>query len=221
MGKQSLKRCVGQCEIEAILIDRAREGKIVVRLKGGDPFVFGRGGEEALALRNAGISFEIVPGVSSAISVAAYAGIPVTHRGLASSLAIVTGHDPEKINWRALVSAAETIVILMGLGNIRTIMERLEAGGCDPNMPVALIQSGTHVSQRDFEATVRTAADQAWRERFRLNDHRRRRGGEARRLAGLVSELTCRRSRGFQAIPSNNQRGAAISCGLNDRQTVP
>src|SRR5213595_2537971 len=111
VGKTPGESRSNQNEINALLIKKAHEGKTVVRLKGGDPFVFGRGAEEALALRNAGIPFEVVPGVSSAISVAAYAGIPVTHRGLASSLAIVTGHDPEKTNWGALVSAAETIVI--------------------------------------------------------------------------------------------------------------
>jgi len=163
VGKRAGKHCVDQRDIEALLIQKAREGKIVVRLKGGDPFVFGRGGEEAEALRAAGIPYEIVPGVSSAIAAPAYAGIPVTHRSCASSVAIVTGHKASDgcggVKWRDLARSVDTIVILMGLQNLREIMRQLLKGGCDPGRPVALIQSGTRPSQRTLVATVATIAD--------------------------------------------------------------
>jgi len=163
VGKRAGKHCVEQRDIEALLIQKAREGKNVVRLKGGDPFVFGRGGEEAQALSAAGIPYEIVPGVSSAIAAPAYAGIPVTHRSCASSLAIVTGHKASngcgEVKWRDLARSVDTIVILMGLQNIREIMRQLLKGGCEPGRPVALIQSGTRPSQRTLVATVATIAD--------------------------------------------------------------
>jgi len=155
-GKEPGKPCADQARIEAILVRHAQAGKIVVRLKGGDPFVFGRGGEEAEALREAGIDYEIVPGVSSAIAVPAYAGIPLTHRGCASSVAIVTAHEVDKIRWRELLVAADTIVILMGLRNLRVIMDRLLAVGCEADKPVALIQSGTRSAQKKLVGTVHT-----------------------------------------------------------------
>src|SRR5215813_7725171 len=166
-GKQPRMPCADQRKIEAILIQHARAGKIVVRLKGGDPFVFGRGGEEAEALKEAGIDYEIVPGVSSAIAAPAYAGIPLTHRRYASSVAIVTGHEVDKIKWRDLLQAVDTIVILMGLHNLRAIMDRLTAVGCEADKPVAIIQSGTHVSQKRLEGTVHTIAHLAERRNFR------------------------------------------------------
>jgi len=165
VGKRAGKHCVEQKDIEALLIQKAREGKIVVRLKGGDPFVFGRGGEEAEALSAMGIPYEIVPGVSSAIAAPAYAGIPVTHRSCASSLAIVTGHKAHdgcgEVKWCELARSVDTIVILMGLHNLRQIMNQLLEGGCEPGRPVALIQSGTRPSQRTLVATVATIADLA------------------------------------------------------------
>ena len=167
VGKEAAKACRSQREIEAILIHRARQGKTVVRLKGGDPFVFGRGGEETQALRRAGVSYEIVPGVSSAIAAPAYAGIPLTHRGAASSVAIVTGHDPQRIKWRALLSGADTVVILMGLRTLRKIMNCILSAGSDPKTPVALIQSGTRISQRKIEGNISTIADLAARCGFR------------------------------------------------------
>jgi uroporphyrin-III C-methyltransferase len=120
-GKRVGSHCLPQAGINAILIHHAGEGRLVVRLKGGDPFVFGRGGEEALALSKAGIPFEVVPGVSSAIAVPAYAGIPVTHRGVAASFAVLTGHeDPSKkgdtVDWARLATAVDTLVILMAVG---------------------------------------------------------------------------------------------------------
>ena len=119
VGKQAGRHCIAQEEINRILIDHARLGYEVVRLKGGDPFVFGRGGEEAEALADAEIPFEIVPGVSSAVAVPAYAGIPLTHRKFASSFAVVTGHEAGKgksaVDWGKLATAVDTLVILMGL----------------------------------------------------------------------------------------------------------
>jgi uroporphyrinogen III methyltransferase/synthase len=171
VGKQTGKRCIRQAEIEQLLIRRARQGKNVVRLKGGDPFVFGRGGEEAEALKRAGIPYEVIPGVSSAIAVPAYAGIPVTHRSWASSVAIVTGHKApggkDQVKWDQFAHSVDTLVILMGLRNLREIMFRLTEGGCEPQRPVALIQSGTRVSQRIVTGTVGTIADLADRYKFR------------------------------------------------------
>jgi uroporphyrin-III C-methyltransferase len=158
VGKQPGKHCADQREIEALLIRHVRQGKCVVRLKGGDPFVFGRGGEEAQALRAAGVPFEIVPGISSAIAAPAYAGIPVTHRSCASSFAVVTGHSAgaDKVKWGELARSVDTLVILMGLHNLAAIMDELCTGGCEPERTVALIQSGTTHGQRVLCATVRT-----------------------------------------------------------------
>jgi uroporphyrin-III C-methyltransferase len=162
VGKQSGHPCVNQQEIEELLILLACQGQTVARLKGGDPFVFGRGGEEALALRRHGIPFEIVPGVSSAIAVPAYAGIPVTHRDYASSVAIVTGHRAPgargKVKWKELAANVDTMVVLMGINNLKKIMTELLAGGCEPERPVALIQSGTRRNQKTLLGTVKTIA---------------------------------------------------------------
>lgn len=157
-GKKAGGQSTDQRSIEELLILRARQGRIVVRLKGGDPFVFGRGGEEARALKRAGIPYEIVPGISSAIAAPAYAGIPITCRGYASTAAIVTGHRVEKIRWRELLRAVDTIIILMGLRNLREITDSLIESGCDPERPVALIQSVTDVSQKKVDGTVATIA---------------------------------------------------------------
>jgi uroporphyrinogen III methyltransferase/synthase len=170
VGKNRGMHCADQRKIEALLIQRARAGKYVVRLKGGDPFVFGRGGEEAQALRGAGVPFDVVPGVSAAIAAPAYAGIPLTHRACASSVAIVTGHraaDGEgSVNWGRLAAAADTLVILMGLHNLRAIMDRLLDGGCEPERPVGLIQCGTRKSQRRLIGTVGTITELAVAARF-------------------------------------------------------
>jgi uroporphyrinogen III methyltransferase/synthase len=132
-----------------------------VRLKGGDPFVFGRGGEEALALTEAGIRFEIVPGVSAAVAAPAYAGVPVTHRGVASAVTFVTGHeDPTKaesaIDWENLARSNATLVILMGLGNLRAIVARLTAAGRAPPTRVALVRNGTCDNQVTLVGTLAT-----------------------------------------------------------------
>jgi uroporphyrin-III C-methyltransferase len=159
-GKQAGLHCIPQDAINRVLIDYAGRGYKVVRLKGGDPFVFGRGGEEAEALFDAGIPFEIVPGVSSAVAVPAYAGIPLTHRKLASSFAVVTGHEARKlhdsVDWSKLATAVDTLIILMGLGNLPIIVAKLLAHGRAPETPVALIRYGTTARQ---EAVTGTLAD--------------------------------------------------------------
>ena len=147
-GKKSGQHTLRQEAITQFLVDRTKEGKRVVRLKGGDPFVFGRGGEEAEALAEAHLRFEIVPGVSSAIAVPAYAGIPLTHRELASSFTVFTGHeDPAKgetaIDYRALAGGKRTLVMLMGMERLAAIVPKLLANGADGQLPVALIRWGT------------------------------------------------------------------------------
>jgi uroporphyrin-III C-methyltransferase len=151
-----------QTDINSLLIDRARQGKMVVRLKGGDPFLFGRGGEEGQALRKAGVLFEFVPGVSSALAVPAYAGIPLTHRGLSRSVAIVTGaqagnDDLSEQLWRA--ASADTIVVLMGLNQLRRIGDELIAAGVSPHTPAAVIRWGTYDSQETIVGTLVSIAD--------------------------------------------------------------
>jgi uroporphyrinogen III methyltransferase/synthase len=153
-----------QDEINAVLLDRGRTAECVVRLKGGDPFVFGRGGEEAEALAAAGIPFEVVPGITSAIAAAAYAGIPVTHRGVSTHFTVVTGHeDPAKdrtdVDWAALARAGGTLVILMGAGRIGEIARRLVEGGRSPDTPVAAVRNGTRPDQTTIRATLATVAD--------------------------------------------------------------
>lgn len=153
-----------QEEINALLIQLAREGKRVVRLKGGDPFVFGRGSEEAQALAEAGIPFEVVPGVTAGIAAPAYAGIPVTHRGSSTSVTFVTGHeDPAKstttTDWSALARAGGTIVLYMGVKTLPSIANALIAGGRSPETPAAAVQWGTHARQRTVTATLATLAD--------------------------------------------------------------
>ena len=155
-----------QEEINALLIEAARAGKRVVRLKGGDPFVFGRGSEEAQALAAAGIPFEVVPGVTAGIGAAAYAGIPVTHRAVATSVTFVTGHeDPAKdatqTDWHALARSGGTIVLYMGVKTLPAIASRLIAGGMPSDTPAAAIQWGTHPHQRTLVATLDTLAARA------------------------------------------------------------
>ncbi len=159
VGKEGGGEAVPQEEIERLLMEKAREGKRVVRLKGGDPFVFGRGGEECLALAEAGIPFDVVPGVTSAVAVPAYAGIPVTHRGLSSSLAIVTGHeDPTKgdssLRWDKLATATETLVVLMGTRTLPRLVDELLAHGRPPATPVAVVRWGTTPEQETVTGTL-------------------------------------------------------------------
>jgi uroporphyrinogen III methyltransferase/synthase len=155
-----------QDQINALLVEHGRAGRAVVRLKGGDPFVFGRGGEEAEALAAAGIPFEIVPGVTSAIAAPAYAGIPVTHRGLSTHVTIVTGHeDPTKgrsgVDWARLAAAGGTLVILMGATRLPAIAAELRAAGLPADTPVAAVHAGTRPEQRTTRATLGTVADLA------------------------------------------------------------
>ena len=152
VGKASGDHTLPQTQINALLVTHAREGRFVVRLKGGDPFVLGRGGEEAEALTAAGIPFEVVPGVTSAIAVPAAAGIPVTHRGVASSFAVVTGHedacdDGPRVDWTRLANAVDTLVILMGARSLGRIAQALLDAGRSGSTPVAIVRRGTTESQ--------------------------------------------------------------------------
>jgi uroporphyrinogen III methyltransferase / synthase len=168
VGKEGGGPSVSQEEIQQVLLERGAAGDEVVRLKGGDPFVFGRGGEEAELLRAAGISFEVVPGVTAGVAASAYAGIPVTHRDLASAVAFVTGHeDPAKLgeggtgsalDWPALARFPGTLVVYMGVRQLPVITQQLIAGGRPPDEPAAVIQRGTLPDQRVVTGTLATIA---------------------------------------------------------------
>jgi uroporphyrinogen III methyltransferase / synthase len=159
VGKASGFAVLSQRAIEALLIDRARKGKHVVRLKGGDPFVFGRGGEEIASLAEAEVPYEVVPGITSAIAVPAAASVPVTHRDLASCVTIVTAHeDPEKgessVDWTWLAHAPGTVVVLMGLERVDALSRRLVAEGRNPSTPAMAIASGTLPNQETVSAPL-------------------------------------------------------------------
>jgi uroporphyrinogen III methyltransferase/synthase len=159
VGRRGRGQYQDQAEISRLLIERAKEGNVVVRLKGGDPFVFGRGGEEAEAVAAAGVDFEIVPGVTAAVAVPAYAGIPVTHRTLASTVTIVTGHeDPTKpatlLEWPKLASASGTLVFMMGMKNLPSIVGQLLSEGRPSGTPVAAIRWGTKAHQQTIVGTL-------------------------------------------------------------------
>jgi len=158
-GKHAGEHTLKQHEINAVIVEKAKEGKSVVRLKGGDPYMFGRGGEEAQELIKDGIQFEVVPGITSAVSVPAYAGIPVTHRDHASMVTFITGHeDPTKeesaLDWEALAAFNGTIVIFMGVKMLGRNAGELIKNGKDPNTPVALIERGTRPDQRVIVGTL-------------------------------------------------------------------
>jgi uroporphyrin-III C-methyltransferase len=165
VGKRSGLHEVPQDQITELIIEKAKQGGQVVRLKGGDPFIFGRGGEEAEALLAEGITFEYVPGVSSSVAAPAYAGIPLTHRDYAASVAIITGHragDADKpIDWIKIAHAVDTMVILMGVESIEGIVGKLLTGGINPQKPVAMIESGTLPQQRTLIATLGTIIKEA------------------------------------------------------------
>jgi len=170
VGKQPGVPSLPQEEIGGRLIEAARAGRSVVRLKGGDPFVFGRGGEEGEALREAGVEFEVVPGVTAGVAATAYAGIPVTHRDDASAVAFVTGHeDPAKaetaLDWDALAAFPGTLVFYMGVKRLAENAAALIAAGRDPEQPAAAIERGTMAAQRTFVATLGTIAETVERER--------------------------------------------------------
>ncbi|HOO72780.1 MAG TPA: uroporphyrinogen-III C-methyltransferase [Spirochaetota bacterium] len=159
VGKSGAHHSMEQDDINRLLVVKAKEGGIIVRLKGGDPYIFGRGGEEALELADAGIRFELVNGISSAYAVPTFAGIPVTHRGIAASVAFITGHeDPTKedsdLHWDRLATAVQTLVFLMGVKNIPLITSELIKNGRSPETPVAVIRRGTYPTQQTVTGTL-------------------------------------------------------------------
>src|SRR5215213_5273031 len=164
VGKKPGNPTMSQEEINDLLVEKGRAAMTVVRLKGGDPYIFGRGGEEALALKDAGLPFEVVPGVTSGVAAPAYAGIPVTHRNVATSVAFVTGHeDPTKghsdVDWKKLANGADTLVLYMGLGRLEEISRGLIAAGRSPDTPVACVRWGTVPEQRTVTGTLQDIAD--------------------------------------------------------------
>jgi uroporphyrin-III C-methyltransferase len=165
VGKRTGKHEIPQEKITELIIEKAQLGAKVVRLKGGDPFIFGRGGEEAEALVESNIEFEVVPGVSSAVAAPTYAGIPLTHRDYAASVAIITGHragnSEHAINWAKIAYAVDTMVILMGVESLETITEKLIKGGLNPETPAAIIESGTMKNQRTIIGKISTLAKEA------------------------------------------------------------
>ncbi len=174
VGKRCGKISWKQDEIHALLAERAWRGESVVRLKGGDPFLFGRGGEEAVFLTARRIAWEVVPGVSSALAAPAAAGIPVTHRGLSSSVAVVTAHEHGEsagaVNWNALATAVDTLVVMMGATRLSAICERIiaarRAGGLAPETPAAVVEWGTYTHQRVVHAPLSQIAARAQEQGF-------------------------------------------------------
>jgi uroporphyrinogen III methyltransferase/synthase len=165
VGKKAGKHALEQEDINALLIEKARAGLAVVRLKGGDPYVFGRGGEEAQALVAAGVAWEMVPGVSSALAAPAYAGMPLTYRGMASQVTVVTAHEDSQkngsaVDWPGLAKAPGTKVFLMGADRVRFICERLRGGGADGATPAAIVRWGTWERQESLTGTLQTLPDQ-------------------------------------------------------------
>ncbi len=172
VGKLPDRHTLTQDEINDLLVEKAKEGKVITRLKGGDPFIFGRGGEEAERLADEGIPFEVVPGITSAVAVPAYAGIPVTHRDFNSSFSIVTGHErPEKtessINWEKLATATETLIFLMGVTNLPFIVKQLTNYGRESSTPIALIRWGTRVEQETLMGTLADIVQKVEETKFR------------------------------------------------------
>ncbi len=164
VGKKPGNPTMSQEEINALLVEKGRAGMTVVRLKGGDPYIFGRGGEEALALKSAGLPFEVVPGVTSGVAVPAYAGIPLTHRNVSTSVAFVTGHeDPTKgcpdVDWKKLANGADTLVLYMGVGRLQEISTGLIVAGRSQDTPVACVRWGTVPEQRTVTGTLEDIAD--------------------------------------------------------------
>ncbi|MGD1806473.1 uroporphyrinogen-III C-methyltransferase [Dapis sp. BLCC M126] len=164
-GKRRGRHSLEQTQTTQLLIEKAKTYAVVVRLKGGDPFVFGRGGEEMEDLMQAGVPVEVVPGVTSGIAAPAYAGIPLTHRNYSSSVTFVTGHEatgkyrPE-VNWEAIAHGSETIVIYMGVHNLHNIIKELTIAGCSPEKPIALIQWGTRSEQKELIGTLDNIVEQ-------------------------------------------------------------
>ncbi len=170
VGKQRDNHCVPQSEINSLLIEHASQGKTVVRLKGGDPFVFGRGGEEATALAEAGISFQIVPGITSASGATAYAGIPLTHREYAHACRFIAGHSRDgelHLDWKKLIVEDETLIFYMGIKNLHVICEKLIEHGMPMNFPAAVVEQGTTQHQRVVVADLKTLPDKIERQGFK------------------------------------------------------
>jgi len=164
VGKLKDKHAVPQQEISNMLISLAREGKRVLRLKGGDPFVFGRGGEEIESLSENGIAFQVIPGVTAAVGCASYAGIPLTHRDHAQACVFVTGHEKDgelNLNWDSLIQPRQTVVVYMGLTSLAAITDGFLANGADASTPAAIIENGTRASQRIITGTLESLAMQA------------------------------------------------------------
>ena len=165
-GKRRGRHSMEQAEISQLIIEKSRSHSLVVRLKGGDPFIFGRGGEEMAALVEASIEVEVVPGITAGVAAPAYAGIPLTHRDQSSSVVFVTGHEAAgkyrpQVNWRALAQGAETLVVYMGLHNLASITLELLAAGLSPETPVALIRWGTHPQQQTLVGQLGTIRAEA------------------------------------------------------------
>lgn len=170
-GKRRGNHSLVQSDITALLIEKALTQTVVVRLKGGDPFVFGRGGEEMIDLLQAGIPVEVVPGITAGVAAPAYAGIPVTHRHYGSSVTFVTGHEhagkyQPQVNWAAIAQSSDTIVVYMGIHNLAHILEGLQAGGRPPETPIALIRWGTRPDQSELVGTLETILEQIQRTGF-------------------------------------------------------
>jgi uroporphyrinogen III methyltransferase / synthase len=214
-----------QDDIAQRLVEDGGAGRFVVRLKGGDPFVFGRGGEEAEALRAAGIPFEVVPGVTAGVAAPAYAGIPVTHRDAASAVAFVTGHeDPSKpesaLDWHALAAFPGTLVVYMGVRRLAAIAQRLQAGGRDADQPAAVIERGTLPRQRVVTATLQTIAARAAEASVRAPAvavfgevaglRERLRWLEARQLAGVSVAVTRARAQASGLASRLRALGASV-----------
>jgi len=171
VGKRRGHHSVPQPSTNAVLLELASRHRVVVRLKGGDPFLFGRGGEEAAYLAQRGVAVQVVPGVTAGIAAPAYAGIPVTHRSAGSSVTFVTGHEEidkarPGVDWRGLARSSDGLVIYMGLHNLRRIVAELQAGGLADSTPAAVIQQGTVTGQRLLVATLAELADRAEAEGF-------------------------------------------------------
>lgn len=170
-GKRAKEHAISQSELNELLVSKAKAGKTVVRLKGGDPYVFGRGGEEAEQLADAGVKFEVVPGVSSFVAVPNYAGVPLTHRGIASKITLITGHeDPAKeasnVDWQQVARTPGTKVIMMGTDRIGEIARTLVGFGMEPATPIAVVRWGTIGQQHSIEGTLATIADVAAKEKI-------------------------------------------------------
>jgi uroporphyrin-III C-methyltransferase len=169
VGKRGGRHKVEQEDINELLLEKALQGRTVVRLKGGDPFLFGRGGEEAEHLRRHGVEVHVVPGISASLAVPALAGVPVTHRTLSSSVTIITGHegehkDEEWLDWAALAKSGGTLVIMMGMSNLGRNMGRLMEGGVEEDTPVMIVQEGSSPDQRTLITSVALAEGDSCRE---------------------------------------------------------